>query len=383
MGYSLRKKPEPSKTLRKKPEPSKMPNLKGPVETTTSSTSTVSTQDEDQLVLNDDFHSWSEENIPEVIKLWSLSEKQVASLRQFQDLIADVNHWKNEPHTAVMFLIEYRWKPKSTERHFRKMIEWRQDNNVDTILDDYCPPEDFNYYPAAILKGLDRDGDPILLERSGAAQPWSLQERYGNEEMFKEAIWKRELESRGKWIDDYQRKHKRPMTRLTVVIDLHGLSTKHIRPGILSLVAENSKTVQANWPAAAKRIIAIRAPLIFRIAWNFLKPFLNESVKEMLVFATTSDYLEVLDRYIDISVLPECINPDGMGEALDEFSPVWDGGPLPLEKKAKAPIVDMVASTTRLISKSQNGVSWETMATGSYSTTLDGRPVVTSFAPSQ
>jgi hypothetical protein len=365
-----------------------MPTLKGPAETTISSTRTLSTHEDDQLVSNDDFHSWSEENIPAVIQLWSLNEKQVAALRQFQDLIADVKHWKNEPHTAVMFLLEHRWNPKSTERHFRKMIEWRQDNNVDTILDDYRPPKDFNYFPVAILKGLDRDGDPIHVERSGVAQPWSLLERYGHEEMVKEVIWTREVESRGLWVDAYQRKHKRPMTRLTVVIDLQGLSNKHIRPGVLHLAAEISKIVQVNWPAAvAKRIIVIRAPLIFRIAWKFLKPFLYESVQEMLVFATTSNYLDVLDKYMDISVLPKCINPDGMGEAVDEFSPVWDGGPLPLEKEAEAPIVDMVASTTRLVSKShqnsQNGVSWAILATGSYSTTSDGCPVVTSFAPFQ
>jgi hypothetical protein len=234
-----------------------MPTLKGPVETTISSTRTLSTHDDDQLVPNDDFHSWSEENIPEVIKLWSLNEKQVATLRQFQDLIADVNHWKNEPHTAVMFLIEHRWNPKSTERHFRKMIEWRQENNVDTILDDYHPPKDFNYFPVAILKGLDRDGDPIHVERTGAAQPWSLQERYGNDEIVKYAVWIREVESAGwcqsraknhgsTWVDEYQRKHKRPMTRLTVVFDLEGLSNKHVRPGMLHLAAEISKIIQVN-----------------------------------------------------------------------------------------------------------------------------------------
>ena len=41
--------------------------------------------------------------------------------------------------------------------------------------------------------------------------------RYGRERLMKHIIWSRELASRGRWIEEYEKKMGRPPTRLTIV----------------------------------------------------------------------------------------------------------------------------------------------------------------------
>jgi hypothetical protein len=340
-----------------------------------------------------DFHSWSEDNLHRVVKTWSLNENQSHLLREFQNLISDIDHWKNEPHTALRFLKEYHWHIKPAEKHFRKMVQWRIDNHADTLLEEYRPPPLFDYFPIAVLKGLDRDGDPIHIERTGVAQPWSLYQLYGYDEMIKQANWAHEIDSRGKWVQLYEDKHKRPMTLMTAIVDLDGLSFKHVSPTLLHLAKDVAHILQANFPSVAKRIIVIRAPDVFRIVWNFLKPFLRESIRETLVFAAASNYLEVLEKYMDLSVLPRCINPEGTGESIDEFSPVWMGGPLPLNEEEqqssrkfgttvpenpKSAVA--VATPLKPHLRSRVHVTCTPIAVGGYRTTFDGHPVVTQLS---
>ena len=80
--------------------------------------------------------------------------------------------------------------------------------------------------------------------------------------MKQEAIWTREKETKGRWIQEYESKHHRAMTVLTVVVSVKGLCMKHMAPHMLNLLKDISMTLQEMWPLAAKRIIIIHVPLI-------------------------------------------------------------------------------------------------------------------------
>ena len=57
----------------------------------------------------------------------------------------------------------------------------------------------------------------------------------------------------------------------------------------------------------------------------------TETVKEMITICTLADPLSELEDYVDLDILPPCINPNGHGDAWPEFGPiVWQGGALPL-----------------------------------------------------
>ena len=81
---------------------------------------------------------------------------------------------------------------------------------------------------------------------------YGLLSRYGREKLMKHIIWSRELASRGRWIEEYEQKMGRPPTRLTIVYDLQGLSSRHMKPGVLPFLAESMRITQQRYNGLAK-----------------------------------------------------------------------------------------------------------------------------------
>jgi CRAL/TRIO domain len=75
-------------------------------------------------------------------------------------------------------------------------------------------------------------------------------------------------------------------------------------------------------------MIIIRAPQIFRFAWNTIKGFFSEESQSKMIFAD-SDYLGELSKWMDIDVLPQCINPNAKGETAVGMPKHMDGGLIP------------------------------------------------------
>ena len=64
--------------------------------------------------------------------------------------------------------------------------------------------------------------------------------------------------------------------------------------------------------------------MVWRIVQNFFQP----EVRAKIVFAE-KDYLKTLSKYMDISVLPPSVYPQGTGSAARGFPPQFDGGLIP------------------------------------------------------
>jgi len=208
------------------------------------------------------------------------------------------------------------------------MVDWRIKNNVDNILDEYTPPLLFNYLPVAVLRGVDREGDPIHIERTGASDLLGILERYGRSEMIKHAIWIREQSSHGKWQKEYEREQGRRVKKFTVITDMKDFSMRHLSPRLTPVGKDVTRFVQDNYPAYAKKIIIIRAPAIFRMAWSIFKPLLDPNMRELVEFSSAKDHEEVLKQYVDLDVLPPVVSSEGRGDAAEGFEPIWEGGSL-------------------------------------------------------
>ena len=75
-------------------------------------------------------------------------------------------------------------------------------------------------------------------------------------------------------------------------------------------------------------MIIIRAPHIFRIVWRIVKNFFSKESQDKMIFAD-SDYLAELEKYMDINVLPACINPNANGETAIGMPKSMVGGTIP------------------------------------------------------
>ncbi|KAL7557122.1 hypothetical protein ACA910_002408 [Epithemia clementina (nom. ined.)] len=276
------------------------------------------------------FDPWSKEEIEKASRLWDLSAKQKEQLVLLGKRLSDICHQKNTPFDVIRFMEA---RPKSldaAEKMFRNMIEWRIKNKVDSILEDYEPPRLIrDYIPGAILVDYDRDGDPVYVERIGSADSATMVHRFGSEHLIKHAIWIRETISRGSWVKDYEQRMGHPVKQILVVEDLKGLSSAHLDRQLLAAFQVITRLDQDNYPEVAKKIINVNSPFIFRLAWSLVKHCFDHNVTAKMVFVGPNNTEKVLEKYVDLTVLPKEIAPVGQGKAAPGLPQNFTGGPLP------------------------------------------------------
>lgn len=276
--------------------------------------------------------AWNNDAVSAVHKLWELTPEEQQDLSALMEKLSHIDHWKNCPDTVVRFLRARPGDVDAAATMFETMIQWRRDNQVDTILDDYDPPTLLKEkFPGTMMDGLDKDGDPIYIGRLGATDADGFIARFGEAEMLRHAIWVRELITRGEWISDYEQRQGRPVKRITIIEDLHGLSLMPSR-AMLSLYGKVMRLDQDNYCETAKKLIIVRAPFVFRAIWGIVKHFFDPGVVDKMVFTSSSDYQTVLDEYMERDVLPPCICAEGKGKLAVGMYSNLEGGRIPLEE---------------------------------------------------
>jgi len=185
---------------------------------------------------------WSPANMEECVRVWNLTEEQREQLQSLGHALRDMDHYKNTPHELTRYLKG----PKGldhAESMFRACIDWRKSTcveaddigvtNVDDFLDTYQPPQSFyDHAPSALLLGTDHENDPIYVERAGDMDGYGFCQRYPQDTLLKDVVWRRELTAHGAWQTDYVAKYGHLPRQITVIYDLHGLSSRHCKKGV-------------------------------------------------------------------------------------------------------------------------------------------------------
>jgi len=313
---------------------------------------------------------WSEENVTEAIRVWDLNSEDEAELRSFKNRLSDkeVDHFKNTPHGLVYFMKGPKG-PDVAEEMFRGMIAWRKTSHekIDTMLDDYQPPRAlYEYAASGLLEGVDKMGDPVYLERAGDMDGFGLCQRYEPDVLLKSVVWRRELTSTGAWIDEYKNKHGHLPRQLTVVYDLKGLSSRHMKKGVGAFFKEAVSYTADKYYGVSKRMIIIRPPTIFRMVWRVVQSFFHPAVRDKIVFAD-KDYMKTLHLYMDRSILPPSVYAPGTGTAARGFPPKFEGGLVPVdfqdssyssfEKRPRTATSDSSGGTVRTFRSGASGSS--------------------------
>lgn len=292
---------------------------------TVSSTSLDDSSSEQEQSVDDGV--WS--NVAFHIEHFRFDSEKVDKLMDLKHRMRDVNHYFNSPLWCIRYLHTKHYKVDVAEAMMRKTIQWRIDNDVDTILQDWTPPAGItDNYPGAILKGTDRDGDPVFINRTGVTDLPGLVDTFGTEEMLKYEIYRREAVMVGAWIDEWERTKGAPVRAAILIEDLYGLSRHTLASRALKYYGQVTELDGAYYTEINKKIIIIRAPTVFRMAWSVVKRFFDPHIVDKMVFCGDKDYLQVLEQYVDLDVLPPCINPQGHGEAVDGHPKNFEGGRL-------------------------------------------------------
>ena len=276
---------------------------------------------------------WSDDNLQKVANLWNLCEADVDGMKKLRERISDIRHWKNDPFEAIRYYQEYKGQLDKIEQKFREMIEWRRKNNMEAFLKYYgSPPVLFHQLPVCVLQGTDKDGDPIYVARIGACDFYPLLKHFGTDAVVEYVIFIREMTNHPEfWKSNYEQQTSHRVRNYTVIFDLEGLGTRHLKSGIRAAMKRTSRISQDFYAGWCKRILYIRAPAISTYVWNLVKPLFDPQLQEVMQVSGHSDYLQMLDKYIDREVLPAEICPiQGKGTAMKGYfeNVNLQGGPI-------------------------------------------------------
>lgn len=219
----------------------------------------------------------------------------------------------------------------------RHRVQWRMEHHVDSFLDTYRPPPLFYQLPVFLCQGLDRQNDPIYVERFGVGDQYGLVRAHGGnlEPLAHYTLFVREItttrrrqphctnnQHRYCWQRDYYEPlTQRRLTRFIAIMDMQGLIARNIRGGLLGLLQRMARISQDHYAGMAKRVLILRAPAIFEGGWNtVVKLFLDDTIQKLILVTTADDYLDVMEHYIDLTVLPECLAPGhGQGKVMPGY----------------------------------------------------------------
>lgn len=181
-------------------------------------------------------------------------------------------------------------------------LGWRQENKVDTFLNDYRPKKkEIKLYVTGGLHKCDKDGDLLWIDRMGQVDGKGLVKAFGSDEIVRYEIFRQEkMQER---FEEESKKQGRLVDRLTAIQDLSGLGVKHLNPGALKAFKMMVKIGTDNYPERLKRCFLINAPPFFPKMWNTVKGYFDPRTQKKITVLGT-DYLETLKQYIPEENIP-------------------------------------------------------------------------------
>lgn len=106
----------------------------------------------------------------------------------------------------------------------------------------------------------------------------------------------------------------RPISCWTCLVDLEGLSMRHLwRPGVKALL-RIIEVVEANYPETLGRLLILRAPRVFPVLWTLVSPLIDEITRKKFLVYAGNDYQGPggLVDYIDREIIPDFLRGDCM-----------------------------------------------------------------------
>uniref|UniRef100_A0A8C9JQ00 SEC14 like lipid binding 2 n=1 Tax=Panthera tigris altaica TaxID=74533 RepID=A0A8C9JQ00_PANTA len=90
---------------------------------------------------------------------------------------------------------------------------------------------------------------------------------------------------------------------VTLIYDCEGLGLKHLWKPAVEAYGEFLCMFEENYPETLKRLFVVKAPKLFPVAYNLIKPFLSEDTRKKIM-VLGANWKEVLLKYISPDQLP-------------------------------------------------------------------------------
>ncbi|KAK3599065.1 hypothetical protein CHS0354_024391 [Potamilus streckersoni] len=234
-------------------------------------------------------------------RVGDLSPQQAETLEKFWERVKDLLKQKRDDFYLLRWLRARQFNIMKAEEMIRAHYKWREENQINTILEDYKELDVIKKYYTGGHIGYDKKGSPVWIDPFGLIDMRGILHSCKKKEVIRNKVWV--VESFYKSFREELEKTGRRREEIVVIFDLDKLGPRHLwKPGV-DVFNEILKMFEDQYPETLKYAFIVNAPRLFPIVFKIVRPFLSEdTVKKTHVLG--SNFKEVLLKYIDADQLP-------------------------------------------------------------------------------
>ncbi|XP_002002648.3 protein real-time [Drosophila mojavensis] len=237
-------------------------------------------------------------------QLSPMQESKLLELRKMLDGVDDLERMPSY-QTILRFLSARDWHVSQAYAMLCDSLKWRAEHRIDALLEEYSKPAVvIEHFPGG-WHHHDKDGRPIYILRLGHMDVKGLLKSLGMEGLLRLAL--HICEEGIQKINESAERLDKPVLNWSLLVDLEGLSMRHLwRPGIKALLYI-TETVERNYPETMGRVLVVRAPRVFPIAWTIVSAFIDEHTRsKFLFYGPDCEHMkDGLAQYIDEEIVPD------------------------------------------------------------------------------
>lgn len=263
-------------------------------------------------------------------RVGDLTEQQMTALDELRANVDDILRPSHDDYFLLRWLRARNFNVAQAEAMLRENLQWRKQNNVDAILDDYEPTEVLKkYYPGGLV-GHDKEGCPLWIIPFGYTDIKGLFYSVKKSDFIRHII--QQLEYSAQDMAAQTEKLGRVIEMHSFIFDLENFNLKQIawKPA-LDMIINLVTMYEDHYPEMLKKAYVINAPKIYPIIYNMVKPFLSEETAKKIHVFGKDKWKEALLQDIAPEELPvhwggTMTGPDGDPRCTHI---VGAGGPVP------------------------------------------------------
>ncbi|KAM5227972.1 SEC14-like protein 5 isoform 2-T2 [Ctenodactylus gundi] len=237
-----------------------------------------------------------------------------------ESCLIQLRHWLQETHKGkipkdqhiLRFLRARDFHLDKAREMLCQSLSWRKQHQVDLLLQTWQPPPLLQEFYAGGWHYQDIEGRPLYILRLGQMDTKGLMKAVGEEALLQHVLSVNEEGQ--KRCEGNTKQFGRPISSWTCLLDLEGLSMRHLwRPGVRALL-RMIEVVEDNYPETLGRLLIVRAPRVFPVLWTLISPFISENTRRKFLIYGGSDYQGPggLVDYLDRDVIPDFLGGDSV-----------------------------------------------------------------------
>ncbi|XP_017086353.1 protein real-time isoform X2 [Drosophila eugracilis] len=237
-------------------------------------------------------------------QLSPMQESKLLELRKMLDGVDDLERLPSY-QTILRFLAARDWHVNQAFVMLCDSLRWRQKHHIDSLLSEYSKPAVVAEHFPGGWHHQDKDGRPIFILRLGHLDVKGLLKALGMDGLLRLAL--HICEEGIQKINESAERLEKPVLYWSLLLDLEGLSMRHLwRPGIKALLYI-TETVERNYPETMGRVHVVRAPRVFPIAWTIVSAFIDDHTRSKFLFygPDCAHIKEGLAQYLDEEIVPD------------------------------------------------------------------------------